>query len=317
MTITPTTTFTTAQVQTLVDSLAYDSNDNTPTATTHTISVTSLTDNGANGGANGNDNTGSPTVSTVVTVVPTNDAPVAADFTFNGTNAAIGNTALVVNDPTDGAPDPTGPQKTITGDLLAGATDVDTASTSWTITAVGGGTTVTDANGTITFQPDGDFTYLPAAGFTGNVVYQLPVNDNDALGSKSRYRPDHHQRRHAEGLVRQRQRRRTGGDGTSDNPFNIADGSSTASPATAPPTTTSTAPATSSSSTAARYTGGIVLEDGQQLISKEHGLTVNGTVLEAADGGSLDHDQRHRDAGGRRPPTTSRASTSAPRQVSR
>src|SRR4029077_20528452 len=129
-----------------VDSLAYDSNDNTPTATTHTISVTSLTDNGANGGGHGDDNTGSPTVSTVVTVVPTNDAPVAADFTFNATNAAIGNTALVVNAPTYGPPDPAGPQKTITGDLLAGATDVDTPLGSLTITAVGGGTTFTDVN---------------------------------------------------------------------------------------------------------------------------------------------------------------------------
>ena len=34
------------------------------------------------------------------------------------------------------------------------------------------------------------------------------------------------------------------------------------------------------------YSGGIVLEVGQQIITKEHGLTVNGTVLEAADSGS-------------------------------
>jgi hypothetical protein len=35
------------------------------------------------------------------------------------------------------------------------------------------------------------------------------------------------------------------------------------------------------------YAGGIVLEAGQQLLTKEHGLTVNGTVLEAAVGGSV------------------------------
>ena len=51
ITVTPTTTFTAANVNALVDSLAYSNDDNTPTATTHTISVTSLTDSGANGGA--------------------------------------------------------------------------------------------------------------------------------------------------------------------------------------------------------------------------------------------------------------------------
>jgi hypothetical protein len=280
VTITPTTTFTTAQVQTLVDSLAYNSNDDTPTATTHTISVTSLTDNGANGGANGDDNTGSPSVSTVVTVVPTNDAPVAADFTFDGTNAAIGNTALVVNDPTDAAPDPTGPQKTITGDLLAGATDVDTASTSWTITAMGGGTTVTDANGTITFQPDGDFTYLAAAGVTGNVVYQYQVNDNDALGSKS----DTGQITiniatpkvwyvNASAVA--------GGDGTSDNPFNSLAALSTGGSTDGLDGTNDIIFVYGGT-----YSTGIVLEDGQQLIGQSKGLTVNGTALEAASDGN-------------------------------
>ena len=51
---------------------------------------------------------GGSTATVSVTVTCVNDAPVAADFTFNGANAAIGNTALVVNDPTDAAPDPAG-----------------------------------------------------------------------------------------------------------------------------------------------------------------------------------------------------------------
>jgi hypothetical protein len=275
VTITPTTTFTEAQAEALVDSLAYNSDDDTPTGTTHTISVTSLTDNGANGGANGDDNTGSPTVSTVVTVVPTNDAPVAADFTFDGTNAAIGNTALVVNDPTDIAPDPTGPQKTITGDLLAGATDVDTASTSWTITAVGGGTTVTDANGTITFQPDGDFTYLPAAGVTGNVVYNYQLNDNDALGNKSDI-----------GQITINvatpkiwyvdNTAAPGGDGTSDNPFDsLADVSGASGPDAA-------GDIIYVRTGSGDYTGGITLLNNQTLWGEGEALVVNGTTLVAA-----------------------------------
>ena len=102
-----------------------------------------------------------------VTVNGANDAPVAGDFTFNGANAAIGNTALVVNDASDGAPDPVGLQKTITGDLLAGATDVDTPATSLTITAQ----TINNTSGTLIIEADGDFTYLPTAGFTGNAVF--------------------------------------------------------------------------------------------------------------------------------------------------
>ena len=159
------------QAQALVDSLAYDNNDNTPTATTHTISVTSLTDNGANGGPNGDDNTGSPSVSTVVTVV--------ADQRRAGRrrrdlqrhrHAAIVNTSLVVNDAADlGAPDPAGPQKTITGDLLAGDTDVEPRVHSWTDHGVTDAPT-TDAAARSPFEA-GRRLHLPVlhAGFTGNV----------------------------------------------------------------------------------------------------------------------------------------------------
>ena len=46
-----------------------------------------------------------------VTVTCVNDAPVADDETFSGANGAIGNTALVVNDPSDGAPTLTQPEE--------------------------------------------------------------------------------------------------------------------------------------------------------------------------------------------------------------
>ena len=60
-----------------------------------------------------------------VVVTPVNDGPAADDETLSGTSRAVGNTSLVVNDPSDGAPDPAGPQKTVTGDILDGDTDVD------------------------------------------------------------------------------------------------------------------------------------------------------------------------------------------------
>jgi Bacterial Ig domain/Bacterial cadherin-like domain/RTX calcium-binding nonapeptide repeat (4 copies) len=94
------------------------------------------------------------TVSMTVTCV--NDAPVADDESFAG---AIGNTALVVNDPDDAAPNPTHPKKTISGDILDGDTDVDGPGP-LTVTA---GTFATNDGGSVTIQADGDFTFHPAA----------------------------------------------------------------------------------------------------------------------------------------------------------
>ena len=46
-----------------------------------------------------------------ITVTCENDAPVADDETFDGNNAARGNTTLVVDDPSDGAPSAFAPQE--------------------------------------------------------------------------------------------------------------------------------------------------------------------------------------------------------------
>jgi Big-like domain-containing protein len=99
----------------------------------------------------------SATVSITVTCV--NDAPVADDETFSGANGAIGNTALIVNDPDDGAPAPSHPKKTISGDILAGDTDIDGPGP-LTVTP---GTFATNDGGSVTIESDGDFTFHPAA----------------------------------------------------------------------------------------------------------------------------------------------------------
>jgi VCBS repeat-containing protein len=207
-----------------------------------------------------------------------NDAPVAADFTFSGANAAIANTDLVVNDPADGAPDPAGPQKTISGSLLGGATDVDTAHSSLTITAG----TVSNAAGSITFETDGDFTYHPTAGFTGNAVFNYTLNDNDASGNAT----DTGQVTIAVGTpkvwyVSQTTGNDTTGDGTSEHPF----------ASLAPLSTGGSADSLDGANDLiflynGTYTGGIVLESGQQLIGQSQGLTVNGTTLETATAGN-------------------------------
>jgi hypothetical protein len=181
ITVTPTTTFSAANVDALVDSLAYNNNDNTPTATSHTISVTLLTDSGANGGANNDDNTGSPSVSTVVTVTPTNDAPVAVNDTFTGLNGAITNTTLVVDGPTAGTADPDGVQKTITGNILANDSDVDGGP----LTVVAG-TFTTAEGGSVTLDTDGGFVYTPKPNTTGTPdttdSFTYTVTDGNPVG---------------------------------------------------------------------------------------------------------------------------------------
>jgi hypothetical protein len=94
-----------------------------------------------------------------VTVTAVNDVPVADDETFNGNDSAHGNTAMIVNDPDDGAPNPTYPKTTVTGDILAGDTDVDGPGP-LTVTP---GTVATNDGGSVTIESDGDFTFLPAA----------------------------------------------------------------------------------------------------------------------------------------------------------
>ncbi|MEA2440977.1 MAG: hypothetical protein QOH76_2401, partial [Thermoleophilaceae bacterium] len=119
---------------------------------------------------------GGDTATVSMTVTCVNDAPVADDETFNGANSAVGNTTFVSNDPDDGAPttpDPTDtgpsaagrPHKTITGDILAGDTDVDgpgpltVKDTDGTPDSLSHQTTT--GGGTVAIEPDGDFVYEP------------------------------------------------------------------------------------------------------------------------------------------------------------
>jgi VCBS repeat-containing protein len=270
-----------AAMQTLIDGLAYSNTDESPTAGNRVVTITELRDTGANSPAL-NDNTGEPGIASTVNVVPTNDAPVAANFIFNDGNnkSAIANTALVVNDPDDGAPNPAGPQKTVSGDLLAGGTDVDTASTFWTITAPDGSPTVTNAGGSITFETDGDFTYLPAQGFTGSAVFNYRLNDNDPLGNQT----DLGQitiNVSAPKVWYVDPNAVVNGDGTSDNPFNTL---TQLNGLTGDGTTNDDVDGTNDIIFLydGTLTGGIVLEEGQQLLSQRHGLTVSGIELEAA-----------------------------------
>ena len=225
----------------------------------------------------------SNTVSRDVTVTAVNDAPVADDETFNAANGAIGNTTFVMNDPSDGAPstpDPTDtspvtdrPHKTISGDILAGDTDVDGPGP-LTITP---GTFASNDGGSVTLQADGDFTFEPAASTsctdasdffdytvedsgspeqtdTGRVTIAISgcvwyVNNDDAQGNS----------------------------GTSERPFDTLAQAETASAAG------HTIFVYDGNDTSAGYAAGISLKASQKLIGEAAALVVGADTLHGAD----------------------------------
>ncbi|MDQ3987538.1 MAG: Ig-like domain-containing protein, partial [Actinomycetota bacterium] len=109
----------------------------------------------------------SATVSMTVTCV--NDAPVADDETFGGAgegnDQAHGNTTMQVDDPSDNKSAPTHPHTEITGDILAGDTDVDSPLSSLIVQSAGSDVGATNGQtadgGTVSIESDGDFVYFP------------------------------------------------------------------------------------------------------------------------------------------------------------
>jgi VCBS repeat-containing protein len=210
-----------------------------------------------------------------VTVTGVNDAPVAANFTFNGVNSAIGNTDLVVNDPADGAPDPAGPQVTITASLLGSATDVDGPGP----LVVVAGTIATAHSGTVTMQADGDFTYKPPVGYIGSDSFTYQVSDQNAgasgpgIGTGTvtiNVASPHVWYVNADAA--------SDGDGSSENPYNTLSHFAGVGGVDAAGDTIVLETATN------HYTGGLTLENNEQLISQSAGVTINGTTLFAASG---------------------------------
>ncbi|HEX8066614.1 MAG TPA: Ig-like domain-containing protein, partial [Thermoleophilaceae bacterium] len=218
-----------------------------------------------------------------ITVTCVNDAPVADDETFNGANSAVGNTTFVGNDPDDAAPatpDPTDtnpgadrPHKTITGDILAGDTDVDGPGP-LTVTP---GTFATNDGGSVTIESDGDFTYEPASSTsctdtsdffdytvedsgspeqtdTGRVTIAIAncvwyVNNNDAQGNS----------------------------GTSAAPFDTTQMAETASGAG------HFIHVQDGNNTTLGYTTGLNMKANQSLVGEASALVVGGDTLQEAD----------------------------------
>ena len=216
-----------------------------------------------------------------VTVTCENDAPVADDETFNGANRAVGNTSLVVNDPDDGAPDPAGPQKTVSGDILSGDDDIDGPGP----LAVEPETKATSDGGSVTIEADGDFSFSPAAGtsctdttdqFDYTVKDGHPTSEQSDVGTVTIEIADcvWYVDDSAPG----------GGDGRSHSPLNALDNLDGAGGAGDADGTGQHIFLYDGS-----YTGGLPLENGQRLFTEKHGLTVpdggaGNVTLEPADG---------------------------------
>ena len=207
-----------------------------------------------------------------ITVNPVNDAPVADDETFNGADSAIGNTTLVVDDPTDGPPSATGPKKTITGDVLAGDTDVD-GDTLAVVPA-----TVTSGGGSVVIEADGDFTLLPPAGCAASYSFDYTVTDG---GSPALTDTGTVTVAVTECVWYVDPGAAVGGDGRSNAPFQ----------ALTPVNGAGGAGDVDDDSDylfvqAGSYGTGLVLESNQRLFGQPHGLTVAGTTLVTSGGGS-------------------------------
>ncbi len=220
------------------------------------------------------------TVSITVTCV--NDAPIATADSFSGTGRAIGNTQLVVNDPADGAPNPAGPHKTVTGSILGNDTDVDGPGP---LVAVAG-TFATSDGGSVVIEADGDFTFTPKTGtsctdnsdsFSYTISDQATPVAGTSSGTVTIAIADCIW--YVDGAAA------AGGDGSSALPFNTLAGVNGAGGSG-----DSDSPNDTILVDSGTYTGGLPLEDGQKLFGQRHGLTVSdggaGAVTLQAAGGA-------------------------------
>ena len=229
---------------------------NTPPGTTPSTFTYTL-----NGGS-------SATVSVTVTCV--NDAPVADDETFDAANGAIGNTSLVVNDPDDGAPALSSPKKSITGDILAGDSDIDGPGP-LTVTA---GTFATNDGGSVTIEADGDFIYIndPADNCADTSdFFDYTVSDQNPAGPGPAPGTDTGRVTIAvAGCVWYVSNNATGNSGTSIAPFDTLTQAETASAAN------HTVFVFDGDNTSTGYDGnGYTMNAGERLIGEHEGLTVD------------------------------------------
>ncbi|QSR27184.1 hypothetical protein CFH99_16310 [Nocardioides aromaticivorans] len=212
---------------------------------------------------------GGSSAAVTVHVTCVNDAPTAAEVTFDAASAAIGNTPLVVDDPSDGAPVVGGAHKTVTGDLLAAASDVETPGS----VSVVADTLATDQGGSVTLEADGDLTYTPPAGCTGTPdTFTYELTDGDATGQADATIE-------FAGCVWYVDNDAAGDSGTATAPFDTLAQAVSASAAG------QTLYVARGDGSTTGYDGGVALKADQQLVGTAADLEVDGYLLVAGDAG--------------------------------
>jgi VCBS repeat-containing protein len=199
-----------------------------------------------------------------MTVTCVNDAPVADDETFNGNDSAHGNTTLQVDDPSDDKSAPANPHTEITGDILAGDTDIDNSGLSVTP-----GTFATNDGASVTLESDGDFVFQPAATTSctdTSDFFDYTVEDNGSPEQTDTGRVT----LAIAGCVWYVNNNATGNSGTSNAPYDTLLQAEIASGAN------HTVFVFDGDNTATGYdAGGYQLNSGERLIGEHEGLTVD------------------------------------------
>ena len=236
-----------ADYQAALQSVTFASTDSSASPAARTVSFTVTDTNGETS------NTVSRTID--VTAAPAATPPTAVNQSYT----AVGNTTLAVGT------SPTGPAATVSGSdgLLSG----DSGDASCGTLSVTGNTA--PAHGTVTVNPDGTFTYLPSAGYTGTDTFNYTITCGTSgktataavtitVGTLVWYVNNS---------------ATASGNGESNSPF------STLAAANAALGANSIVFLYQGSGT---YTGGLTMKSGDSLFGQPHGLTVSGYSLVAA-----------------------------------
>jgi hypothetical protein len=248
---------TVAHYQQVIRTVKYDNSSNTPSSTNRDV-TTKVNDGSLD----------STAAHTTVTVTPTNDAPTAVNQTFNGANSAVGNTTLDVGT-TASSPD-----KHISGSLLTGSSDPDGPSAVSVVAATGQATT---AGGSVDINADGSFVFHPKAGFTGDDTFSYTVTDGMDTTTKT-------VTVHVQSMVWYADSAAvTNGNGTSNSPFNTLaaaaghglNGAGGAGDDDSPGDVIFLK---------GSFTGGLALENNQNVYGQRFGLVVGSDTLAAPTG---------------------------------
>ncbi|RXZ48640.1 cadherin repeat domain-containing protein [Agromyces fucosus] len=206
-----------------------------------------------------------------VKVICIADAPVADDETFDGPDGAVGNTFLIVDDPSDGAIDLSRPHLLVAGNLLEGDTDADPG----TELAIESGVTVTEQGGFVYLEADGDFAYLPPVGCNATADgFDYAVTDQGVVQALT---DTGHVTIAISDCVWYVDNAADGNDGNGSKPFD------TIAQAAAASSAGDDIFVFDGDGTSTGYSTAIVLDDDQQLIGEASDLVVGGRLLHQGD----------------------------------